>query len=102
MSSWWVWALGGVVLFGAGFLAVRVPHLQAVGLRRRTAWSAARTAIDTAAVSRDAAPVRVPEAEQLLTRAELLAARRGGTAAADSVAGLARRADELWRAAAGD
>lgn len=102
MTSWWIWAAGGVVLFAAGFLAVRLPRRQAVALRRRTAWSAARTAIETAGVSRDAAPERVPEAEQLLARAELVAARRGGAAAADSATGLARRADELWRAAAGD
>ena len=100
MNPWWIWAAGGVVLFVAGFLAVRLPHVQDAALRRRTAWSEARTAIETAAVSRDAAPARVPEAEQLLTRAELVAARRGGAKAADTAAALAHRADRLWRAAA--
>lgn len=100
MSSWWVWAVGVVLLFVAGFGAVRVPRRRAESLHRRTAWSEARTAIGTAEVSRDAAPVRVPEAEQLLTRAELVAARRGGAAAAGSAIELARRADQLWRAAA--
>ncbi len=102
MTSWWVWVVGCAALFAAGYLAVHLPGRQARELRRRTAWSAARTAIETAAVSRDAAPKRVPEAEQLLARAELVAARRGGVAAAESAAGLAVRADRLWRAAAGD
>jgi hypothetical protein len=93
------WLVGVLVLVVAGFAAVLVPHRRAVTERRRTAWSDARAAIGTASVSRDASPVRVPEAEQLLTRAELVEARRGGAAAAADAAGLARRADELWRAA---
>ena len=100
VTSWWVWLAGIVVLFGSGFLAVRLPHRRADVLRRRTAWSTARTAIETATVSRDALRTRLPEAEQLLARAESVAGRRGGASAADSATDLARRADRLWRAAA--
>lgn len=99
--QWWGWGAGIVVLFAAGFAVVFVPWRRAVTERRRAAWSAARTAIETAGVSRDAAPTPVPEAERLLTRAELVAARHGGMAAADSAAGLAHEADRLWRAARG-
>jgi len=98
-SSWPVWLIGAVLLVGAGFAAVAVPRLRAERLHRRTAWSAARAAIDTAGVSRDACPVEVAEAEHLLTRAELIAARRGGRAAAETATGYAERADSLWRAA---
>jgi hypothetical protein len=100
--TWGFWVIGGLVLVGAGFAAGLVPRRRVVSEHRRVAWSAARTAIETAAVSRDAAPTPVPEAERLLTRAELVAARRGGVAAAGSAAELARRADRLWRAAAGE
>jgi hypothetical protein len=99
MSSWPIWLVGAVLLAGAGFAAVVVPRLRAREVHRRTAWSAARAAIGTAAVSRDACPVPVAEADRLLTRAELIAARRGGRAAAQSAAEYARRADNLWRAA---
>jgi hypothetical protein len=100
MSSWPVWTVGVVLLVGAGFAAVVVPRLRAGELRRRTAWSAARAAIGTATVRRDACPVPVAEADQLLARAELIAAGRGGREAAQTATGYARRADDLWRAAA--
>ena len=99
MSSWPIWAVGAVLLVGAGFAAVAVPRLRAGELHRRTAWSTARAAIGTATVSRDACPVPVAEADQLLSRAELIAARRGGRAAARTAAECAQRADALWRAA---
>ena len=100
MSSWPIWLVGVVLLVGAGFAAVVVPRLRVGDLHRRTAWSAARAAIGTATVSRDACPVPVAEADQLLSRAELIAARRGGRAAAQSAAEFAQRADTLWREAA--
>ncbi|MFV2019953.1 DUF6403 family protein [Micromonospora sp. LOL_023] len=57
--------------------------------------------MDAASVSRDAAPRPVAEAEQLLTRAQALAADRGGRAAARSATEYARRADQLWQASTG-
>ena len=99
-STWLGWTAGGLLLLAAGFGAVVVPQRRAAALARRTAWSAARAAIDTAAVSRDACGTAVAEAEQLLAQAELIAARRGGRDAADTAAGCARRADRLWREAA--
>lgn len=98
-SSWPIWLVGAVLLVGAGFAAVALPRLRAAALHRRTAWSAARAAIGTAGVSRDACPVTVAEAEHLLSRAELIAARRGGPTAAQAAADCARQADRLWRAA---
>jgi len=99
MTSWPIWAVGVVLLAGAGFAAVVVPRWRAGEVHRRVAWSAARAAIGTATVSRDACPLPVAEAEQLLARAELIAARRGGRAAAQTAADHAQRADRLWRAA---
>ncbi|MEV4701944.1 DUF6403 family protein [Actinoplanes sp. NPDC049316] len=96
--EWW-WTAGVAVLFGAGFAVAAAPRLRAAALDRRTAWSSARAAIATAAVSRDACPARVAEAEGLLTRAETIAAGRGGVAAARQAGELARQADRLWRAA---
>ncbi|AGZ44293.1 hypothetical protein AFR_30165 [Actinoplanes friuliensis DSM 7358] len=98
--SWVVWAVGAGVLVAAGFAAVVVPRLRAGALSRRTGWSGARAAIGTASVSRDACPVTVTEAEQLLSRAELIVAGRGGSAAARTAAECARQADRLWREAA--
>jgi uncharacterized protein DUF6403 len=98
--SWLIWPIGGVLLLAAGVLTVLLPRLRARALVRRTAWSSAHAAIGTATISRDASPVRVGEAEQLLTRAELIAAARGGHAAARAAAECAERADRLWRAAA--
>jgi hypothetical protein len=98
--EWFGWLIGVVVLAVAGFAASLLPRRRAQAVASRTAWSAARAAIETAGVSRDAVPVEVPEAERLLMRAELIAARRGGPMAAESAAEFARQADQLWRAAA--
>jgi len=97
--SWLIWAIGAVVLLAAGFSVAYVPWWRARDLRRRTAWSAARAAIESASVSRDAAAVRVVEAEELLAKAESIAADRGGVTAADLAAHCAERADRLWREA---
>ncbi|MEU4781313.1 DUF6403 family protein [Micromonospora sp. NPDC023633] len=61
-----IWLVGGVLLVGAGFATTLLPRWRARGLEHRTAWSAARAAIDSAAVSRDAAASRVPAADRLL------------------------------------
>src|ERR1700759_1442992 len=98
--AWVVWVLGVAVLAAAGYVTTLLPRRRARAAASQTAWSAARAAIETAGVSRDAAPVPVPEAEQLLSRAELIAARRGGAEAAEARAGYARQADQLCRAAA--
>ncbi|MFL6118080.1 DUF6403 family protein [Actinophytocola sp.] len=87
---------------GAGFGAAYLPRARAGDSARRTAWSAARAAIDSATVSRDAAPRDLPHADELLTRAELLAASRGGVAAAEEAADCAARADRLYREAGGE
>jgi hypothetical protein len=97
--SWLIWPIGGLLLLAAGVLTVLLPRLRARTLVRATAWSSAHAAIDTATVSRDASPVRVGEAEQLLTRAELIAAARGGRSAARAATECAQRADRLWREA---
>ena len=94
------WVFGGFVLIVGGFATALMPRWRARELRRRTAWSSARAAIDGAAVSRDAAPVRVEEAEQLLAQAESISADRGGPDAADIAADYAKRADWLWRKSA--
>lgn len=96
----WVWVAGAVLLVAAGFAAAYLPRTRARTLRRRTAWSAARAAIASAAISRDAAPDDVAEAEDLFAHAELLAANGGGLAAAEEAADCAERADRLWREAA--
>jgi hypothetical protein len=92
------WLAGGVLLLAAGLLTTLLPRHRQRERERRIAWSTARAAIGSAAVSRDATAARVPEAEHLLTRAELLAAQGGGPTAARTAAAQARRADELWRA----
>ncbi|WP_328343975.1 DUF6403 family protein [Micromonospora sp. NBC_00421] len=92
-----LWLVGAVLLVGAGIATTLLPRRRVRAEQRRTAWSAARAAIDSAAVSRDAAPVPVPEAERLFARAESLAGGRGGTDAARAAAEHARRADRLWR-----
>ena len=94
----WFWAAGAVLLVLAGFAAVWVPHRRTVAERRRVAWVTAHAAIETASVSRDASPARLGEAEDLLSKAEQIAAHRGGPSAAESATELARRADQLWRA----
>lgn len=98
----WVWVVGVVLLLAAGFTVVYLPRARSRALGERTAWSAARAAITSAAISRDAAARDVPEADDLYSRAELLAAGGGGQAAAREAADCAERADELWRAAAGE
>ena len=98
--TWLVWVLGAVVIAAAGAGVVAWPWWRDRDVRRRTAWSAARAAIDSAAVSRDAASAPLPEAEQLLARAETIAAANGGARAAQTAEDHARRADVLWQAAA--
>ena len=99
--TWVVWVLAAVVVAIAGAGVVAVPRLRDRDLRRRTAWSAARAAIDSAAVSRAAATAPQAEAEQLLAQAETIAAAHGGPRAAKTAHDNAVRADELWRAARG-
>ncbi len=98
--TWLIWVAGAVVLVAAGFGAAYLPRTRARDLRRRSAWSTARAAVDSAGVSRDAARRPVAEADDLYARAELLVASRGGAAAAAEAADCAARADRLWRAAA--
>lgn len=100
--TWMVWTIGALVLLAAGFWTAYAPRRRAAGLRAREAWSMARAAIDSAGVSRDACPVDVRAADELLHRAELIAASGGGPRAADEAEGCARRADRLWREAAGE
>ncbi|MEU8820547.1 DUF6403 family protein [Actinoplanes sp. NPDC048796] len=98
---WWIWGAGGVVLFVSGFAVVAGPRRRQRATERRVAWSAARAAIATAAVSRDAAGTRAErdaEATELLRRAEAIAAARGGPDAAHEATELARAAERMWRA----
>ncbi|MBB5923388.1 hypothetical protein FHR81_004459 [Actinoalloteichus hoggarensis] len=97
--NWWVWPVGGAVLVVAGFLSALLPRARARRRRRLLAWSTARAAIAAASVSRDACVADVPEAAELLARAELTAGARGGVAAAAAATEQARRADRLWREA---
>ncbi|XTZ13175.1 DUF6403 family protein [Micromonospora echinospora] len=99
---WLIWLTGGVLLVAAGAAATLVPRWRTRERDRRVAWSAARAAIDSATVSRDAAPRRVAEAELLMGRAELIAAGRGGADAARLATRYAEQADRLWRAGHGD
>ncbi|MEU9510112.1 DUF6403 family protein [Micromonospora sp. NPDC048170] len=92
-----IWLVGVVLLVGAGLATTLLPRRRERVQERQTAWSTARVAIDSATVSRDAAATRVPEAEQLLARAELIAAGRGGVSAARTAAEHATEADRLWR-----
>lgn len=88
--------LGVVLLGAAGFSVAYLPRARARDLRRRTAWSAARAAITSATISRDAAPHDVPSADELLARAESLT---GGVDAAEEAAECATKADRLYREA---
>jgi hypothetical protein len=97
--TWLVWPIGGALIVAAGFAVVVVPRFRARERERLVAWSAARAAIESAAISRDAARGEVAEAERLLARAEALVADRGGTDAARTAVDCAERADALWRAA---
>lgn len=94
--SWLPWVLGVLLLAAAGFGVTYLPRARARSLRARTAWSAARAAITSAAISRDAAPHDVARADELLARAESLT---GGLAAAQEAADCATEADRLYREA---
>ncbi|MCW4354699.1 DUF6403 family protein [Hoyosella sp. YIM 151337] len=98
--EWILAAVGTAVIVAAGFGAAYAPRMREHALRRRTAWSAARSAVDSAAVSRDAARRSIAEAEELFHRAELLVAAQGGVEAALEAKECAARADRLWQAAA--
>jgi hypothetical protein len=100
--SWLPWVSGAVLLVLAGFGVTYLPRMRARSAQVGIAWSTARSAMDSAAISRDAAPHEVPAAGELFARAELLAASRGGAAAAEEAADCAQRADRLWREAAGE
>jgi hypothetical protein len=102
IAMWAVWMAGVAILAVAGFAAALLPRRRAAGDSGRAAWAIARAAIASAGVSRDAAATELPEADQLLLRAELLAAGRGGLVVAETAADCARRADRMWRAAASD
>jgi Family of unknown function (DUF6403) len=100
LSHWPVWLIGCLALIAAGSATAAVPRWRASAYTRQAAWAAARSAMESAAISRDAATTQVAEAEQLLAQAQTLAAARGGRSAANTAARYARRADELWRAVA--
>ncbi|GAA1770432.1 DUF6403 family protein [Luedemannella helvata] len=101
MPSYWpVWVIGAVLLLVAGFATAFVPRWRRRSADRRAAWARARAAIESATISRDAVPAAVAAADQLLSRAETIAAHRGGRSAARAATRYARQADELWRAAA--
>jgi uncharacterized protein DUF6403 len=100
--SWLVWVVGALVLVATGFAAAYLPRVRARATSGRTAWSAAHAAIDSATVSRDAAPRALPHADELLTRAELLAASGRGAAAAEEATDCATRADRLYREVGGE
>lgn len=100
-SSWLIWVIAGVVILAAGFGVAVVPRLRARASDREVAWSAARAAIESATVSRDACADRPVVAEEALARAEAIVANGGGARAARTATAHARRADGLWQAAAG-
>jgi hypothetical protein len=99
---WAVWVAGVAILAVAGFAAALLPRRRAAVASARAAWTVARAAIESARVSRDAAAAELPEADQLLLRAELLAAGSGGPEMAETAADCARRADRMWRATVSD
>lgn len=100
-SSWLIWVVAGVVIVAAGFGVAMVPRLRARASDRDVAWSTARAAIESATVSRDACADRSDAAEEALARADAIVAGGGGVRAARLATEHARRADRLWRAAAG-
>jgi hypothetical protein len=100
-SSWLIWGVAGVVILVAGFGVALVPRLRARASDREVAWSTARAAIESAAVSRDACADRQAAAEEALARAEAIVVNGGGARAARTATEHAERADRLWRAAAG-
>jgi hypothetical protein len=93
-SSWLIWGVAGVVILVAGFGVALVPRLRARASDREVAWSTARAAIESAAVSRDACADRQAAAEAIVVNG-------GGARAARTATEHAERADRLWRAAAG-
>ena len=99
--SWLIWLVGIAVLVAVGFAATFVPQARRRRLRGDEAWAAARSAIETAAIRRDACEATVPEADDLLARAEAIAAEDGGPGAAERAERDARRAGSLWREAGG-
>lgn len=99
--TWLIWPIGVALLIAAGFAAAAVPRWRARERGKLVAWSAARAAIESATISRDAARTEIAEAERLLVRAELIAAGGGGAVAARTATECAQRADGLWRRAAG-
>ncbi|AXB47197.1 DUF6403 family protein [Amycolatopsis albispora] len=101
-SSWPIWLGGIAVLVAAGTTATLYPHAKRQRQRRGEAWAAARSAIQAATIRRDACEATVPEADDLLARAEAIAAEGGGPHAAERAENDARRAGELWREAAGE
>ncbi|MHA6630442.1 DUF6403 family protein [Pseudonocardia sichuanensis] len=100
-SSWLIWVVAGVVILAAGFTVALMPRLRTRASDREVAWSTARAAIESAAVSRDACADRQATAEEALARAEAIVANGGGARAARTATEHADRADRLWRAAAG-
>ncbi|SFM64099.1 hypothetical protein SAMN05216207_1001450 [Pseudonocardia ammonioxydans] len=101
-SSWLIWVFAGGLILVAGFGVALVPRLRARASGREVAWSTARAAIESATVSRDACVDRPDAAAQALARAEAILAHGGGARAARTATEQARRADRLWRAAAGE
>ncbi|MHA6792383.1 DUF6403 family protein [Pseudonocardia bannensis] len=102
MSSWLIWAAAGVVILAAGVGVALVPGLRARASDREAAWLTARAAIESATVSREACADQPDGAAEALARAEAIVAHGGGVRAARAAAEHARRADRLWRVAAGD
>jgi hypothetical protein len=100
--GWLMWLVGIAVLVTAGFAATFVPHARRRRQRGDEAWAAARSAIETATIRRDACEATVIEADDLLARAEAIAAEGGGPDAAERAESDARRAGRLWREAAGE
>lgn len=100
--GWLIWLVGIAVLVTVGFAATFVPHVRRRRQRGDEAWAAARSAIETATIRRDACEATVTEADDLLARAEAIAAEGGGPDAAARAASDARRAGSLWREAGGE
>lgn len=100
--TWPIWLAGIVVLVAAGVVATFVPQARRRRQRRDEAWAAARSAIEAATIRRDACVVTVPEADDLLARAEAIAAEGGGADLAERAERDARRAGKLWREAVGE
>ena len=96
--SWLIWVIGVPLLLLAGFATSYVGRRRARMLHQRSAWAAADAALAAARISRDASEDTIGAADDLLTRAELIAADGGGPDDARIAEELAARADLLWRA----